>query len=442
MRQLTTLVLIFFLAVILSPPTAAASEMIRVGLAEGQTRVMIAANQESRLIDRGSGAVVARAEAGHLWDIRISGSQMSVTGVGTFRGPLVLLPVTGELADGSDNWRVRYGGRQYRGALEILRTADGMTVINELSLEEYLYGVLPKEVSPGWPVEVLKAQAVAARTYALYVKSSGRFAARGFDICATQSCQVYGGADSEDERSNAAVDATRGQVLVYDGKLIAAYFHASSGGHTENSENVWSSYRPYLRGVPDFDQDSPHYSWRRTVSSSDLATALSLSGYGVGEVRAVEGGRKGVSGRLIEVRVVGSSGERVLDADVFRDILDLKSTLIDEIRVQEGGVADIQRELSMRQEVTVLGAGGATRKAPLFYNAVRDRTGSFVRRREYFVLGRQSVTASVELVGRGWGHGLGLSQWGARAMALKGHNYQEILQYYYQGTEVVPDYGR
>ena len=167
--------------------------------------------------------------------------------------------------------------------------AGRLTVINELGLEDYINGILSKEVNPDWPLESLKAQAVISRTYVL--KNLRKHEKQGFDVCTETHCQVYGGVESEDKRTSAAVAATRAEVLVYKGELAQSLFHASCGGHTENPNCVWtweSDAPEYLKGVKDdFCADSPHQLWTSTVGAGFIGSKLIKSGYKVGSVKNI-----------------------------------------------------------------------------------------------------------------------------------------------------------
>lgn len=169
------------------------------------------------------------------------------------------------------------GNGWYRGRVLLVPRNGGLTAINYVDLEEYLYSVLGAEMDGGWPREALKAQAVAARTYALYRRQRSNGV---FDVGDDQNSQVYKGLITESTGTLAAVNATRGQVLTYNGQAILAAFHSASGGHTENVEDVWNEPLPYLRGVPDFDQGTPVFEWTKTFSQTDLSKRIS----GVGNI--------------------------------------------------------------------------------------------------------------------------------------------------------------
>lgn len=275
------------------------------------------------------------------------------------------------------------GGHWYRGKVKLVRTTKGVVAINYVDIEQYLASVLGKEMYPTWPQEALKAQAVAARSYALVKRQRNNGL---YDLGSTTAYQVYTGVDGESLNTQAAVAATAGQILTYQGKVIEAVFHSASGGHTENSENVWSSAVPYLRGVPDFDQQAPVYQWTINLTTEQLKQRLP----GVGIVTSMTPVTKTPQGRVKVMKVVGTSGSRLIKGDQLRNALGLKSTLFT-VTPQLGLVAS---------------AGPKVTPKPVAF----------------------------QFSGRGYGHGLGMSQWGAYSLALQGRTYQDILKHYYQGT--------
>ena len=205
----------------------------------------------------------------------------------------------------------------YRDVIELRPGASGgVTAVNKVGLENYIRGVVPNESPAFWPLEALKAQAVAARSYALGTKQG---CGEGpcppvFDHYDTVASQVYGGYSSENARTNRAVARTAGEVLRHDGKVITAYFHSTSGGHTENNENIFicrtCKALPYLRGVRDpWDKHSPYHRWGPVYySPSRLGAAM-----GVGRLRRVTINKRGVSGRIIYATFRGSGGKKRVD---------------------------------------------------------------------------------------------------------------------------------
>lgn len=281
-------------------------------------------------------------------------------------------------------------GKLYRGAV-VLRpinkvdsngVADttGISVINVLDLEDYLLSVVPSEVPSLWPKEVLKAQAIAARSYA--VANFGKHKADGYDVKATVDDQVYRGVIAESAETNSAVAATSGLVLKNNNKVISAFFHSTSGGSTEVSENVWGKSLPYLKSVVDYDDAAPQFTWRKTISSQDLAKALLGSTQETQVLLGVLviGRHPGDSQRVKDVLVVGQNSARVIAGTELRRLFNLPST-----------------QFSLFQS-----------------------------------------DSSYIFSGRGYGHGLGLSQWGAKALADNGYNAEQILSYYYKDVTIEP----
>jgi len=170
---------------------------------------------------------------------------------------------------------INVNGKNYRGNVEIRRFSDSdMTVINHLSMQEYLYGVVPREIGGNSPLEAVKAQAIVARTYA--TKNYSRRKKWGFDLYPTVDDQAYGGYDWENPNSNNAVDETDGQVVVYNGELIGGYYFSTSGGYTESSENVWGGKLDYLKAVPDYYEPevAGNTSWEVEYTAKEIKDKL------------------------------------------------------------------------------------------------------------------------------------------------------------------------
>jgi stage II sporulation protein D len=194
----------------------------------------------------------------------------------------------------------------YRGALETVPTeeaADSLNVVNALTVDQYVKGVIPNESPPSWPAEELKAQAVASRSFAL----TGGVGGNGFDLYNDTRSQVYKGLESEYPQSNAAADATRGQVVEYQGQVAETLFSACSGGHTESIQNVFGTAIPYLVGVPDpYDYYCPLHTWTLRFSGPEISSKLSALLDGRLEKIAIV--KRGVSPRIIEARLYGTGG--------------------------------------------------------------------------------------------------------------------------------------
>jgi stage II sporulation protein D len=217
------------------------------------------------------------------------------------------------------------GVGSYRGILEFRPdTFGGVNAINAVSLEDYVAGVVARESPSSWPAEALKAQAVAARTYAITTSKAGA----GFEHYADVRSQVYGGVAAETESTNAAVAATRGQVVTYAGKPVVTFFFSTSGGRTENVENtnVGAGPQPWLKSVEDpYDDVSPKHRWKPTKLTRAQAGAK-LSGLVKGRFRGIQVVKRGASPRIVAADVVGTGGRTRVDGATLRARLGLLDT--------------------------------------------------------------------------------------------------------------------
>jgi len=271
------------------------------GQAGGTVRVLLLASVPSSTFSGATQVGSRQVNPNRSYVVRRSGGRIVVrTGGGKriarSRGVLRVLSSQGV---------VNVAGKgTYRDVIEYRPgLSGGVTAVNKVELENYIRGVVPNESPAGWPLEALKAQAVAARSYALGTGSGGN---RIFDHYDTVASQVYGGYSSEHPRTNRAVAATSGLILRHGGEPIVAYFHSTSGGHTENNENVFSGGQPlpYIRGVEDpWDRRSPYHRWRQGYSARSLGNQL-----GVGRLKAVRVKRRGVSGRIVYATFRGRNG--------------------------------------------------------------------------------------------------------------------------------------
>lgn len=272
---------------------------------------------------------------------------------------------------------VYIGDKWYRGRTLVVPTGQGLTAVNWVDLEEYLYSVIGGEMDARWPQEALKAQAIAARTFAIFEREKRRNDPV-FDLGdSPDRWQIYKGVVSESPSTVDAVDKTAGQVLTYNNRIILSVFHACSGGHTENVEDVWGSKEPYLRAVPDFDQNIPECSWQRTFTAAEIGQRFPE----IGKAKQMAIETVSPFNSVRSLRIVGDKGTKVLRGEDVRTALKLRST---------------------RFTVT---------NAP---------DGSFL------------------LQGRGYGHGVGMSQWGAYNLALQRANHLQILAYYFRGVALSP----
>jgi stage II sporulation protein D len=273
----------------------------------------------------------------------------------------------------------------YRGTIIVkLSKNRNLNVINELAVEDYLKGVLPKEVGKNWSLEALKAQAVISRTYA--VKNLNKHICDGFDVCSTVHCQVYGGASAEDKNCNNAVENTKNEVLTFKGELAQTVFHASCGGYTEDPKYVWdwkNETPDYLKGRKDkYCSESPHNEWTCALSETIIRKKLLSAGYKIGSIKKIT--LSGNTGGHAKEFVIITHKDGKLKLKTYKFRLAVDSGLI---------------------------------KSAMIKNIKRKGTD--------FVFS-----------GKGWGHRVGLCQCGAKVMAEKGFSYKKILQYYYPKTEI------
>ncbi len=272
----------------------------------------------------------------------------------------------------------------YRDEVLIYKNSKGsLDVISRLELEDYLKSVIPFEGNPKWALESLKAQAVVSRTFALTKMILRRN--EEYDVSAGVMSQVYAGKQIENDRTNQAVDATRGEVLLYKGKIFPAYFHSTCGGATTAADLVWR-VKPLapLGGVDcKFCQRSPHYKWEAVVTPAEIKEKLAKQEMPVSEVLGIRTDKIDRTGRAHKLVIKSTWAEKVVDADAFRvwvDPMRLKSNLITKIRTNDAG--------------------------------------AFVFK------------------GKGWGHGVGMCQYGMKYLGELGYGYKEILGYYFPGAQV------
>ncbi len=390
-----------------------AATMLNVMLGESLATATVSAEGAYQIVDGNTGKVLKNLSEESDARLTISGNALYINGDKSGSSIIVLKP-----NNSSD--QVLFNDMAYRGTLRIIYDGSSIKVINNVSLEDYVKGVLPAEMSPSWNQEALKSQAVATRTFALYSKSRQHSASSGYELCSTSHCQVYMGSGEETDATNQAVDATYGQVMYYNNQVIYAAFHASSGGATENSENVWGSYMAYLRSVTDDDSKSPYHNWTSKFTVAQVEQKLASSGKGVGTLQSLAmvplsasdsvTGRSS-SGRAYGIKFTGSSGNITLTGEQARTIFGLKSAMF-----------NIHTE---RTSSTVAAAKTASK------SKVVDKAPEAMSNTTMKLQGVDSIVFE----GHGFGHGLGLAQYGANAMAAAGSTYDQILHYYY--TDVV-----
>ena len=348
-----------------------------------------------------------RAPALAADDIRVAIAE-GVSSVDVGGGPMVVADLTGrpltdhtptwlrvKLVDGkvevqdrraagvrlipADGGALRVGTREYPGALEIAPAAGGLVAVNELPLEEYVAGAVRAEAGDRMPLEMLKAQAIVARTYAAYHRQLN--AGKQYHIVASTVHQQYLGRVPADSFARTAVKATEGQVLLWQGRLFPAFYHTDSGGHTEDPRAVFAaSNMPALKPVRvEFPSSSPWQQWRLDMPLGDLGALLIRAGISIGRILSLEVLERSASLRVSQIAIRGLAGSVVLRGNDLRRLV-----------------------------------GYDTLKSTLFAVAVVDHVARFA--------------------GRGYGHGVGLDQWSAKTMAELGYDASRIVAYYYPGA--------
>lgn len=368
MRRLAALLLAIAGAL---PVSAAAAGTIRVAVVEGARAVEV----------RGPDLEVAALPAceacpGPRW--RATAVRAVVAGSG--------VEVDGRRAPGfrlRGEGGLRVNGREYPAVLEVLRQGADLVVVNELPLEDYVAGVLRAEAGERWPAEALRAQAIAARTFAAYHRWLG--AGKPYHLVASTAHQLYAGRVPPGSPVWDAVRDTAGLVLRWEGALFPAFYHAESGGFTEDPRRVFTaSGMPALRPVVcPFSAGSPHYAWQLDLPLGEVAEALRRHGVDLGQITGIEVAERTASLRAAAVTVRGTRGAARLRGTDFRRML-----------------------------------GYELLKSTLFAVAVDGATARFA--------------------GRGYGHGVGLCQSGARGMAAQGYTAERILEFYYPGATLGP----
>jgi stage II sporulation protein D len=327
-----------------------------------------------------------------------------------------------------------FNGRAYRGTLDITRDDEGdMIVVNEVDTASYLASVIGSEEPTTWMPEALAAQAIAARTY--LSRHLGKH--DNYDLEGDTRDQEYDGIAGEADSTVRAVQRTAGTIATYRGAAIEALYSANAGGITEDSENVYANALPYLRSVPspadDVAQASSwgHTSWEWTTefTAPQLRSYIGGRGIDVGDPQRIELTSLTGTGRVLGAKIVGSNGSRDIGKDQSRYYFGLRSTLFTvESRPAETEYVDASNAERVRQ----LEALGATVERTL-RASVKDPDVPNPRR----VLGWQyRLPARFVFKGKGYGHGVGMSQWGAQGMALGGKSAEEILKHYYLGIEL------
>jgi stage II sporulation protein D len=353
--------------VVLMLPAQAAVEL-KVAIATGKDTISVGSSTTGIILNGGRQALYQLP--------RLQGISLKADGgnVDLVNGNSTLAESNAFWLEPNESGYVWINDKWYRGRVMVTLENGKLTAVNHVDLEKYLYSVVGSEMPTNWPQAALQSQAIAARSYALYKRSKARNPL--YDLDGTTTSQVYKGIMQEASTTISAVDSTANKVVTYNGQVIEAIFHSSSGGHTENASEVWSNDVPYLRGVEDYDQNAPVYRWDKTFTLDEFGQKIS----GIGRLQSVGTPTLTTQGRVSSMTLSGDRGSRTLKGNEIRSALDLRST---------------------RFTITI------------------DRNAN-----------------RVTVAGFGFGHGVGMSQWGARSLAEQGWTFDQILEHYYQNTVV------
>lgn len=470
------ILLILVLAALPASPSCAASGVVHVLLGKFPGGVISGASMTALAKDRS-------VSLSGSYNVRLSGGKLRVGSQN------LSLPVTV-----SASQPITWNGARYYGQITFASAEGGFYAGNKLDLELYLCGVLRAEMHQSWPSEALKAQAVIARTYV--VRNRGAHGA--YDACASTHCQDYGGASADDANLSAAVAATKGAVLHYGGATAATFYHSDSGGMVTRAGAVWNSDYPYLKPTAEpVSYTSPNTTWEVTLPMSQLQAKLSAGGVNVGTIQSLTPVKRDESGRVEQLQVHGSGGVETITGNKFRTIVGgtvIKSTLfefgtrtpytltaVSAVENRAGqrpaitAQATVQRNVSLSQlpaeqddqliwmtenkifttqELMEMLAKPDQRDKYIEIGIARIKgektipaAGSTLehprapaRRETPAVMAAPALSMapatgnSITFYGRGYGHGVGLSQWGAKAMAENGWTYDRILSHYFPGT--------
>ena len=352
---------------------AESDNTIRVAIVQDVTSFSLRVKGRFEVYDLNAKKLIAKASSLRKQAVRILNNKIIIRGIPGSVSALQIAPLKGGY--------VFINGRIFRGRINLIVKPNGkILVVNESGVEDYLRGILCNEVAPWWPMDALKSQAIIARSYGLYQKQFPKD--KYFDLTSDIYSQVYGGKSSERWRTNRAVDLTRGRILTYQGKLFPTYYHATCGGHTEDASKLWNVDLVPLKGVVcNFCVHSPHYKWQAKMSLQDISSKLILKGFRIQEISGIE--------------IIGYDGSGRISG------LEIKS--------QDKGFPVSAKDFRQALGPNII------------------RSANFTSRID---------SGAVHFEGLGWGHGVGLCQWGMQEMAREGSKYEQILKYYFPQSEL------
>lgn len=329
----------------------------------------------------------------------------------------------------------------YRGGFECRILSDAkMTVVNIVPVEAYLYSVVCREMSPSWNIEALKAQAVCARNFSLSrINYHSKY---GFDVCRTVCCQAYSTEADQSSSVHTAVDETRGQLLFYNDTLVQAVYSSSMGAYTEDVKNVWGSNIPYLVSVKNPYEDTENIyngKWTKTLTAARATEIMKNAGYEVGEVTDIRILETTPAGGVLKLLVQGTNGSKTFERESCRSIFS-EATYSQRYTVAKGGqttnptVYIVNSSGSSAKEANTVSVLSGSKSVTAVSGGFTVYDGKTKKTYQPTHAGGSPDTYTFS--GEGWGHGVGMSQYGAKGMAEAGFDYKEILTHYYTGTHL------
>lgn len=372
-NRLTLILILFLFSHLVFSPKAHASNIVRVAVFQDVSKVTLDIDAPFTIRSIKENLLVFNAEEAKNILIKASSDGFIIAGTKIEEERIEIKR--------DDGGFISVNGRSFRGILRFIKEDSfSFFVLNYLNLEDYIRGVLYHEISHLWPLETIKAQAVVVRTFTLWKRNENKD--KEFDLTNDTFSQMYGGRTSERWRTNKGVDVTCAEVLTYQGKIFPTYYHATCGGHTEDASNLWEVDVGCLKGVScSFCKDSPHFKWDTYFDFKYLQERLNAQGYQVDKIKKIEIIERSQSNRVLKLKIISETQDLEISAKALREIIGpkiLRSTNF-EIKVSAGFV---------------------------FFD------------------------------GFGWGHGVGLCQWGAYFMGKEGFKYREILKHYYPGAKL------
>jgi stage II sporulation protein D len=349
-------------------------------------------------------------------------------------GSNAVLAVKPTGAEYTETWFKNY---KWAGAFEYRRNnGNDITVINVLPVSEYTKGVLPYEMNANWHPEALKAQAVCAASYALSNKTKHK--SLGFDVCNTTDCQVYLGRNAANANSDAAAEAVKGLVLTYDNKICSTVYHSSNGGSTESAKNIWVADYPYLQAVPDSFEDLQKANngiWSFEYTSDEITWILQNKGYNIGKIVDAYVDEYTPAGNVYRLAFVDSRGTKLtFEKSAARTILN--SSTLNKYTYSQ------RFTISYGIRFNVNDSGTEVLAADSYAIGKNNTVSRLSGRSDIYLLSSEGVsvlkrnTDSYIVSGKGWGHNVGMSQYGAKGMAERGYTFDQILSYYFTGAVV------